>query len=93
LKTLEPDMIPELEQFASLMFTLEEISLILEVDYGELRSFLNDPVSDYLKAFRRGRLRREAEVRESIFKLAHNGSSPAQMTALKLIENAKMDEV
>lgn len=86
-------MIPELEQFASLMFTIEEIALILETDPVALRDSLRDPVGEYANAFRRGRLRREAEVRESIFRLAHSGSSPAQMAALKLIENAKMDEV
>jgi len=86
-------MIPELEQFASLMFTIEEIALILETDPVFLRDSLRDPAGEYTNAFRRGRLRREAEVRESIFRLAHSGSSPAQMAALKLIENAKMDEV
>jgi hypothetical protein len=40
-----------------------------------------------------GRLKCEAIVRKSIFDLAGNGSSPAQAFAMKLIENAKMDDV
>jgi len=34
----------------------------------------------------------EAEIRKSILELAKNGSSPAQAIAMKLIENAKMDD-
>lgn len=93
MRNLSPDLLKDLEEFASLMFSLEEISLIIETDLNELRELVHDPRSDAYKTFRKGRLQREAEVRNSIFTLAKNGSSPAQLSALKLIENAKMDDV
>jgi hypothetical protein len=75
------------------MFTREEIAVILEVDVAELKSLLQDRESPALRAFQRGRLKREAEVRKGIFDLAQNGSSPAQAFAMKIIENAKLDDV
>ena len=85
--------ITEVETYASLMFTKEEIAIILEVDPSELKVLLKDRDNPVFKAFQRGRLKREAEVRKGIFDLAQNGSSPAQAFAMKIIENAKMDDV
>jgi hypothetical protein len=85
--------IRELENYASLMFTREEIAIILEVDPAELKVILKDGESSASRAFQRGRLKREAEVRKGIFDLAQNGSSPAQAFAMKIIENAKMDDI
>ena len=85
--------ISDIETYASLMFTKEEIAVILEVDPAELKALLKERESLAFKAFQRGRLKREAEVRKGIFDLAQNGSSPAQAFAMKIIENAKMDDV
>ena len=85
--------ITEVETYASLMFTKEEIAVILEVDPSELKVLLKDRDNPVCKAFQRGRLKREAEVRKGIFDLAQNGSSPAQAFAMKIIENAKLDDV
>jgi hypothetical protein len=85
--------ITEVETYASLMFTKEEIAVILEVDPVELVVLLQDHDNGTFKAFQRGRLKREAEVRKGIFDLAQNGSSPAQAFAMKIIENAKMDDI
>ena len=82
----------DLETYASLMFTKSEIAIILEIPEQRFMEVLNDhPPS--LVAFQRGRLKREAEVRKGIFDLAQNGSSPAQTFAMKLIENAKADDL
>jgi len=67
--------------------------VILEVDPAELRTLLEDQDNPIFTAFQRGRLKREAEVRKGIFDLAQNGSSPAQTFAMKLIENAKADDL
>jgi hypothetical protein len=85
--------IAEVETYASLMFTKEEIAVILEVDPGELITLLQDQDNPVFRSFQRGRLKREAEVRKGIFDLAQNGSSPAQSFAMKLIENAKANDL
>ena len=85
--------ITEVETYASLMFSKEEIAVILEVDPAELAVLLQDQDNPVCRAFQRGRLKREAEVRKGIFDLAQNGSSPAQTFAMKLIENAKANDL
>ena len=85
--------ITEVETYASLMFSKEEIAVILEVDPAELAVLLQDQENPVFRAFQRGRLKREAEVRKGIFDLAQNGSSPAQTFAMKLIENAKANDL
>ena len=85
--------ITEVEQYASLMFSKEEIAIILEVDPAELVVLLQDQDNKAFRVFQRGRLKREAEVRKGIFDLAQNGSSPAQTFAMKLIENAKANDL
>ena len=85
--------ITEVEIYASLMFSKEEIAVILEVDPAELAVLLQDQDNPVFRAFQRGRLKREAEVRKGIFDLAQNGSSPAQTFAMKLIENAKANDL
>ena len=85
--------ITEVETYASLMFSKDEIAVILEVDPAELAVLLQDQDNPVFRAFQRGRLKREAEVRKGIFDLAQNGSSPAQTFAMKLIDNAKANDV
>ncbi len=83
----------DLESYSSLMFSRNEIAVIMELDPVELSELLRDTQSLAFRAFQRGRLKREAELRKGIFDLAQNGSSPAQTMAIKLIENAKADDL
>lgn len=68
----------EIEFFAELFFTKKEIYTIVDGS--------DDPIL-------RGRLRSEAELRESVFALAKSGSGPAQIAALKYIQDMKMKEL
>jgi len=90
---LNESFITEVETYASLMFTKEEIAVILEMDPVQLHTVLEDQDNPVFRAFQRGRLKREAEIRKGIFGLAQNGSSPAQTFAMKLIENAKANDL
>lgn len=83
----------DLESYSSLMFSRNEIAVIMELDPAELSELLRETQSLAFRAFQRGRLKREAELRKGIFDLAQNGSSPAQTMAIKLIENAKADDL
>jgi len=88
---LDEQFLTDLETYASLMFSKQEIAVILEVDPADLLRALTEENSAAI-AFQRGRLKKEAEIRKGIFDLAQNGSSPAQAFAMKLIENAKMED-
>lgn len=90
---ITPNLLSEIEHYASLMFTKSEIATILEVEPKDFDMLLSDRDGKPFKSFQRGRLKKEAMIRKSIFELAENGSSPAQSFAIKLIENAKMDDL
>lgn len=68
----------QIAYLASLMFTRKEIQVIM------------DGSEDLILA---SRLKSEAELRQSIFSLAKNGSGPAQTQAMKFIEEMKMKEL
>ena len=87
------DQLNNIELYSGQMFTISDIAIILEMNMQDFRSAIEDPESDIYKAFKRGRLKSEAEIRQAIFDLAKNGSSPAQAVVLDLIEKAKMDDV
>ena len=93
MKKIDEELLEELSFYAGLMFSKKEIAFILEFTFDEFRELLEDDSSPAAKNLLVGRLKKESEVRKSIFDLASNGSSPAQAFAMKLIENAKMDDI
>ncbi len=93
MKEITEVLLAEIEEYAGLMFSKQEIAAIVEVPEEEFCDLLSDKNTPVWKAFQRGRLIKEGTVRKSIFDLASNGSSPAQSFAVKLIDNAKMDDL
>ncbi len=86
-------LLEELEELASLMYSIAEIEIIMGMPPDSLKDLIKVPGESNVKdAFQRGRLKRQGDVRKSIFDLAAAGSSPAQTLAIRLIENAKMED-
>jgi hypothetical protein len=83
-------MLNSIERMAAAAFSIEEIAEVLEIDYWKVKIMYAERSSHFYKAYRKGFLARELEVRERIFKDARNGSSPAQAQAIKLLEQAKI---
>lgn len=92
MTALTSNELVQLEEHASLMFSIGEIALILGFPVKELRSLISDKGSPEYVHFHRGRLLAEAKIRKSIYDLANNGSSPAQTQFLELIDDAKLDD-
>lgn len=86
---LSPEQLKQLEELAGNFFTPAEIALIMELD-GDLSECILDSNCLIAKAYNRGRLLTEAKVRESIFKLAKEGSAPAQTLAMQIIDKARL---
>lgn len=77
------------EEMAYHGFTLEEILEVIEVD-----PFWFDQIhSQFSKAYLKGFLKSQLELRQRIFLDAKHGSSPAQALAIKILDAAafKMD--
>jgi hypothetical protein len=73
----------EVEELAALFFSSDEIREITGLNP-------EDPL--FKKAYRKGSLKSEAEIRKSIIQLAKDGSSPAQTLAWKMVESTKREE-
>lgn len=86
-------LLASIEEMSSLMLAKNDIATILELDQEEFIELLDDKQGDPWKRFQTGRMKTIAQVRKSIFELASNGSSPAQTEAMKLIREAKMDDI
>lgn len=78
----------QIKELAALLFTPAEIAFMLEIDENDVS--LSDGL--YYRAYQEGRLQAEVDLRNSIFKLAKSGSSPAQQMMLDILKksNAKM---
>lgn len=76
------------EQLEKMGYTLippQLAAINLEVDELEFLMELKTVGSEVRQAYYRGYLRQLVETRQAIVKAAHNGSNPAQVELLKLI--------
>lgn len=78
----------EVEQFASLFYNLHKIALITEIDHDLLRDDY-DHKGVVWKAYMKGYLKSEAEIRQSVIDHAKSGSAPAQNLAVKFMTDAE----
>lgn len=74
-----------IEEMAYRLFEPYKIAINLEVDEYDFIDQINQP-SEARKAFYKGIIRHEMELREQIIKAALNGSNPAQDQLLKMFQ-------
>lgn len=80
---LSEEQLKEIEELAGYFFTEEEVAEITGI---------GPEANGFKKAFRRGSLKAEAELRKVIIKTAMDGSSPAQTMAWKMVETQKRND-
>ncbi len=83
---MSEELLKDAQEWAELFFTNEELAMLLDMSPSEIRLALEDVDNPLGCAIKRGRLLSEAELRKSILLLAKRGSSPAQATALQLLQ-------
>lgn len=76
----------ELEYFASLLLTNEELDLLLEQDRGYVEKALDRPDDPIGRAVRKGRLKTKCEIHESLITTARRHSTPAQQMVAELLK-------
>ncbi len=89
---MSEDQLEHLEELGAAFTSVEDAAVILQVDENELRVQLADSKSPAHQHYHRGRLKSEFETRQSIVNMAKQGSSPAQVMAMKLIKDLKMND-
>jgi hypothetical protein len=86
-------VLEEIEHLAGLFMTPKAISLIIEMDCDDFMEALDDDSSMIHKHYYKGAYIAEATLRQSIIKLANQGSSPAQEMARKYVEKQRNSEI
>jgi hypothetical protein len=88
------EQLEEVESMASLFMTIQDIMICLELPLTEEEEFSDILRSGYMhplyKAYHKGRLGAEIELRQSIKMAALNGSNPAQNTMLNFNNQSKL---
>lgn len=75
---------------AAVFLAPAEIAIMLELDVLEVKAAMQDEAHPFYRAFFKGRLQSEFDLRRSIVKLATSGSSPAQTMAMDLLNKSKL---
>ena len=83
MSELTQDQRTEIENLAALQFAASQIAIIV----GVAKELVENSIE-----YQRGQLKKEAELRKTIFRLAEQGSTPAITQAMRLIESWKKKE-
>lgn len=84
---MTPGELKNVEDNAAYFFSPEEIVIINEFP----DSFIDR--EDFQRAYKKGRLLKEAALRKSIIDLATSGSSPAQVLAVQIMKDTNLDRI
>lgn len=88
---LTEEQLSEIEEMAALLFDAETIALNIEAeDVEAFVAQINIKQGEAFKAFFRGRMRTEIELRSAIKQSALNGSNPAQAVMLSFISTSEL---
>lgn len=81
----------ELEELATLFYSISECAIILQVSKAKLKARIENEATPEAKHYNRGLLLSEKEVREKIIEMANRGSTKAQSQVMELIKNVKLE--
>lgn len=90
LSDITPVLQEQIEACAGCFFTPVEIALMLEIEESFFQENVKSPGNVIHRAFNKGWLQAEFDVRKCIMQLAKSGSSPAQTAAMDLRNKAKI---
>jgi hypothetical protein len=81
-----------IEEYASLFFTVSEIALMIDADQEEFRREIRAKTSPRAKAYYKGRIKTEIEMRRSTKQFAEKGSPQAEALMNEFGKKQKLDE-
>lgn len=82
---LSEEQLEIVEQMGYRLFTPEMVAINIEENEDDFCEQIDIPGTPARKAYFKGVIRQEMELREAIIKAAGNGSNPAQEQLLKLL--------
>lgn len=90
---LTDEELQQIEEFAGLLFTPEQIAVLMDLPEADLNTAIRSPGHVAYLAYQKGYLMASATLRRSIIKLASQGSTPAQKMMLDLLQEIKRELV
>jgi hypothetical protein len=81
-----------IEEYASLLLTIDEIAMLVNVDAAELRRDIRFNKTSRAKAYNRGKLKTIVEVRKQTVMFAKKGSPAAEALMYDYIIKQKQNE-
>jgi uncharacterized protein HemY len=85
-------MVEKVEEYASLLLTIDEIAILLDIDAADLRREIRGGKSAMAKAYQRGKLKTIVEIRRQQVMFAQKGSPAAENLVNQYILNQKKNE-
>ena len=82
----------KVEEFASLFFTVDEISIMLELSSSDFRREVRYGKSDLAKAYHQGKLKTMVDIRRLTVEFAKKGSPQAEAFVKDYIEKQEENE-
>jgi len=86
------DQLKEIEELASLFLTIDEISILTNIDAAEFRREVRFGKSDRAKAYLKGKLNSILEVRKQTVMFAKKGSPAAESLVNNYISKQAQNE-
>ena len=90
--TKENEILKQIETLAGLFFTIDEISIHLQLDESELRREIRGRKTPRAKAYWKGKLEQMIELRKELVMYAKKGSNAADTIINELIAKQKTKE-
>ena len=89
---MDKELLDKVEEYASLFFTVDEISLIVDLSPSDFRREVRYGKSDLAKAYHRGKLKTMIEIRRLTVEFAKKGSPQAEAFVKDYIEKQEENE-
>ena len=89
---LKPEQLTVIEDMAAHFMTVEEIAIMIEVDFVEFARLIADHSSAASKIYYKGKVASKLEYRRKVVKMAKAGSPQAETLVNEFIDDQQLKE-
>lgn len=87
-----PSDLEQIEEYAALFLTVDEIALLMDVKAEDLRREIKGQNTNRAKAYLKGKLRTTIELRRQTLQFAQKGSPQAEAAMLDFLAKQNLSE-
>lgn len=90
---LSEEQLKQVQEYASLFLTIDEIAILLEIDFSDLKKAVCSKTNSAYKAYNKGKLLTKIELRKNVIKMAKHGSPQAELLVEDYQKKQRLKEV